>query len=345
MTEITLEQRVLLVAGWFRKTERIIKGLEHLRDKDLPPGYVLPRERFLDRQRLLVNEAATSLENRIVELRLSYSDEAAIDTYKFSKVSEEAHATNVSPGSTSQTIGELSRKLTLLKEKKEQCDMLLRILHGEEETALPNLPLYQYALAWERFNRADHSARSEDVEENKSGTVFRNAIRPQRAFETVKRMEHSDKIALAAAVLISVFILLGGYLYVYSWGRLHMDIQMATEGVFTITFTNSFGETVGLHAPHTGNRPPADTLKYFGVSVEASDKDGNTRILDEIDAHWIYKDQPGHLYGPIIISPLSSEEVSLHLSQRVLETPVNSLRIILYKSPNRPYASETISMQ
>ncbi len=343
MADITLEQRIALVSGWLQKTEGILRNATHLDEEDLPPGYLLAPAIFLNRQQELAGEAAAFLEAEIKALRRLHADAAAIASYKQKLASERPGKDMSPPASVNEFILELARKISAAKEEVERCDRLLRLLHGMEAGPRPNLPLYQYAQAWERFRRPV-DAESEAPPPESKPRAGRVSVQPQRVLQWFVSLERSDKAALSGAILLSFFILISGYLYIHSWGRLHMDVETLGNGTFRLVFSNSFGETVRLNAPYASTSAFPGPLKEFGVSVEVEEREGSVTPVDTLDAQWTYKDQPGHLYGPILIGPLSSEEVSLQISHEVLKEQVKAIHITLYRSPRRKYAVKTISI-
>ncbi|HOC68778.1 MAG TPA: hypothetical protein PKO23_08200 [Candidatus Hydrogenedentes bacterium] len=343
MTDITLEQRTALVSAWLQKTEGVLRNATRLGKDDLPPGYILSSAVFLNRQQELAGEAAGFLEAEIKALRRSHADTAAIASYKHMLASDRLGKETSPPASVNELILELARKIAAAKEEVERCDRLLRLLHGVEAGPRPTLPLYQYAQAWERFQRPV-DAESEAAPSESKPLVGQVSMQPRRIFQWFGGLERSDKAALSGAILLSIFILVSGYLYIHSWGRLHMDVETLENGMFRLVFSNSFGETVRLNAPHTITAAVLGALKEFGVSVEVEAHDGSVKPVDPLDAQWTYKDLPGHLYGPILIGPLSSEEVFLHISPEVLKEQATAIHITLYRSPRRKYAMKTISI-
>lgn len=340
MAEITLEQRVALAAAWLRKAESLARGQEALAPGDLPPGYTLTEDAFILRQCTLARQAVEALEAAVQDERRARADAAAIAAYRRSKLPEQVASGTLDARSANTASAELAGRIARAQEDSGKYDALLRLLSGEEAAVAPNLPLFRYALTWREFQDAPGN-----VPETETAPPPRPAPTAKRSFVLYyRRLQRSDKIAIIAAVLISGFILTGGYLYMYSWGRLGIEVEPAGDHRYRVSFVNTYGETVALHAPYGGSGLPEENTPQFGVFVEVVDRDGRSRAVEQPERLWLYKDQPGHLYGPVLISPLSKAEFYLQVPADELgEAPV-ALRLILFKAPHRRSAMESIPL-
>ena len=142
----------------------------------------------------------------------------------------------------------------------------------------------------------------------------------------------------------SLFILTAGYIYMYVWGRLIVEVQPAGENQYRVRFTNSYGETVALNAPYDGTGLPVEDMRQFGIAVEVLDQNGGSKPVEQLERLWTYKDQPAHLYGPILISPLTVAELTLQVPDNVLSENPTALRLLLYQAPNSRCGMETIPL-
>lgn len=342
MAEITLEQRVALVAAWLQRAERLARGQTALSMGDLPPGYSLTAEAFILRQCTLARQAAEALESAVQDARRAHADTAAMAAYKRAKLPEQVAKGTLDAPSANAAAAELAERIDRAREAAGHCEALLRLLSGEVEATTPKLPLFQYALTWREFQEAPGAVAEPEEEPT---APWPPADRKGRSFVLYyRRLQRSDKIAIIAAILGSVFILTAGYLYMYVWGRLIVEVQHAGDNQYRVSFTNSYGETVSLNAPYDGTGLSVEDMRQFGIAVEVLDQDGRSKAVGQQENLWTYKDQPAHLYGPILISPLTVAELTLQIPEDVLgETPA-ALRLILYKAPNSRCGMETIPL-
>jgi len=342
VAEITLEQRVALVAAWLQRAERLARGQTALSPGDLPPGYTLTADAFILRQCTLARQAAEALEPVIQDARRAHADVAAMAAYKRSKLPEQVAKGTLDAKSANVVSAELAERIDRAREAAGHCEALLRLLAGEEEAAAPKLPLFQYALTWREFQEAPGAVA--EPKEEPTTTVPPVETKGRSFVLYYRRLQRSDKIAIIAAILGSLFILTAGYLYMYVWGRLVIEVQPADDNRYRVSFTNSYGETVALNAPYDGTGLSVGDVRQFGVAVEILDQDGKSTPAAQLERLWTYKDQPAHLYGPILISPLTVAELTLQVPEDVLGENPAALRLILYQAPNSRCGMATISL-
>ena len=156
--------------------------------------------------------------------------------------------------------------------------------------------------------------------------------------------DRSDRIALVLATLLSVCILTGGLLYMYVWGRLTVEIIPLDRQQYTVRFVNTYGEPIALQVPYDGTGLPDETPVLYGVSVALTDTARNEQAHESANVSWFYKDQPADLYGPILVPPVSSVELTLHIPPGEIPDGGASLRLVVYKAPHRRYAVKAITI-
>lgn len=340
MTEKTLEQCVLFVRGWLSRIEAAARG-EQMNADDLPPGFTLPPSVFLDRQQAQAQEASAAVASHINTLHTSAGTALQTLEQQRSELADKVASGQIKVMTANQASRAINTQTEPLKETLNRLANLHSVLLGEKEASLPRMPLYQYPMMWQEF------ADSLDKLETTVTTPDAAPPKPSSGSGPVaalKNMQRSDKIAIVAALVLSAFVVLIGYQYMYSWGRLHVNIEAADDNVFKVTFTNSYGDTVLLQAPYDGKGLQAGQLRHFGIFVEILKKDGSAESPDRLDSLWTYKDQPTHLYGPVLISPLSAEDVFLHLPSEEMTEDAVAIRITLYRAPHRRYAVKTIPL-
>lgn len=340
MAEITLEQRVVLAVAWLRKSERLARGQCALSAGDLPPGYTLTADDFILRQCTLARQATEALEAEIEKLRRSHADAAAIASFKRSKLPERIADGKLDARRANKMSAELAGAISKATEEIDRCEALLGMIRSEEETVTPNLPLFQYALSWREFQESSPS-----VPKNKKTAPPENHLpRPKSLAAFWRRMDRSDRIALILATLLSACILTGGFLYMYVWGRLTVEIIPVDRQQYTVRFVNTYGEPIALQVPYDGTGLPDETPVLYGVSVALTDTARNEQAHESANVSWFYKDQPADLYGPILVPPVSSVELTLHIPPGEIPDGGASLRLVVYKAPHRRYAVKAITI-
>ncbi len=202
MAEITLEQRVALVAAWLQRAERLARGQTALSPGDLPPGYTLTADAFILRQCTLARQAAEALEPVIQDARRAHADVAAMAAYKRSKLPEQVAKGTLDAKSANVVSAELAERIDRAREAAGHCEALLRLLAGEEEAAAPKLPLFQYALTWREFQEAPGAVA--EPKEEPTTTVPPVETKGRSFVLYYRRLQRSDKIAIIAAILGSL---------------------------------------------------------------------------------------------------------------------------------------------
>lgn len=341
MTEITLEQRVVLAVAWLCKAERLARGQDALSAGDLPPGYTLAADDFIVRQCTLARQAIETLEAEIEALRRSHADAEAIASFKRSKLPARVADGKLNVRKANETAAELARSIAASKEAMEGCDALLREIRSEKTVIQPDLPLFQYALTWRDFQE-DSTAVPHEETATHTTTVTRSSSSSTGIVGYWRRMDRSDRIALALALLVSAFILTGGFFYMYVWGRLTVEIIPIDRQEYTVRFVNTYGEPIALQVPYDGSGLPDETPALYGVFTEITGASQDKSPLNPISSSWFFKDQPADLYGPILLSPVSSEELTLRISPGEIPEGDARLRLFIYKAPHRRYAVKTI---
>lgn len=340
MAEITLEQRVVLAVAWLRKSKRLARGRDALSAGDLPPGYTLAADDFIVRQCTLARQATEALEAEIEELRRSHADAVAIASFKRSKLPERIVDGKLDARKANNASSELAVAISRAEEEINRCDALLGMIRDEDETVTPNLPLFQYALTWREFQESSPST----PENKETAPPEPPSPRPKSIAAFWRRMDRSDRIALVLAALLSVCILTGGFLYMYVWGRLSVEIIPLDRYQYTVRFVNTYGEPLTLQVPYDGTGLPEETPALYGVSVTITDTARNNQPLESTNPTWLYKDQPADLYGPILVPPVSSVELTLHIPPGEIPEGSASLRLAIYRAPHKRYTVKTVEI-
>ncbi|MGI6139904.1 MAG: hypothetical protein ACOYI9_12830 [Candidatus Hydrogenedentales bacterium] len=337
MTEIKLEQQIVFVRAWLQKAQRLHAEPERMSDRDLPPGSKIDITTFLERQYQLALEARENIKKAIEACRSSQEDTIAIASYRRLKLAEHIESGQMGAKEANKKASELSGDIDAATSKKQQCDFLLQQIHSEEPCTTPNLPLFQYPLRWRAFEEeqaADPPSEKERPEVKSrpkdSGKAFWNRLSP------------SDRIAVVAAILLSLCIVTGGFMYMYVWGKITLEVTALDRYNYSVRCINTYGEAIAFQAPYDGAALPRETPTVYGLSATLITKKGERKALPR--AVWYYKDLSADLYGSIFAPAVDFVELNLQLTPDEIPDEGGILRLTVFKAPKRAKTTARIEI-
>ncbi len=329
----SLERQVLLALGWLRTAQALTPD-----DADrLPPEALSAPEAYLESQRDRARDALNGLEARIEALRQEIADAARILYDKRVRLIERMSAEGRSAQDINRAAATLTRQFEDHLEQARTCDRLLGMIHGEIETPAPSLPLGRYEDVYRQLGEQTDVV-AEDEEDDLSGELApeKRPLPIHVARFLLQRTDRTDRFALGIAAVLCAAVIVVGAWYILQWGHVELAIQALGENRYQLTCHNTTGHTVQLIVPYDKQGLPREPLAHFGLALDLRDNEGSD-IFFPIEAVWFHKELPAHLYGPVVIGPMSRAELYLDLSGCIAEDTPYVMELTLFNAPHEKY--------
>jgi len=339
VTEENLEQQAILAVGWLRKAGRLAAPDASPDKSDLPPDAALSPREYALAQAVLARDAVEQLARKATEMRDRAEEQ--IKTALRRRENLAARTTGVKTAAAINAQARLiSEQIEMRRREIARCDRLLRVLRGQEELPLPTLPLFNYAGALERLEHAD--AAPDTPPDSGATPPSPLHVRLCRAF--MNRTDQSDRIALAIALLLCATVAAAGLYYVYNWGSIELEITPMDHGRIRVVCVNGTGDSILLNVPYDGGTLPLEQVVHYGILLEALDANGRATRPAAPETLWEYKDNPAHLYGPIVVGPFYAAELFLDFSSHPPDASATALRLTLFRAPLRKCKTYTVPL-
>lgn len=340
MVNPSLERQVLLALGW-QKTARTVSPDA---GGHFPPQAHSAPQAYLRSQQDRARESLEELDAQLCRLREAAADNAKIVFHKRARLVEDMGEQERPARDINAAAAPLTRQFEACLEDARTCDRLLGMIRGEVDTPTPALPLHRYQELFEKFRDApDQAGVPHDATGAPRRTIQEGAapIHARIAAFVMRHTDRSDRIAMSVALILSITVFALGFYYVYSWGSVVLDIQPLGEHHYQVSCVNSSWQTIMLYAPYDKQGLPRAATPNVGIALELLDDDG-ADITFPLEAVWYYKEQPAHLYGPIVLGPMTRAELYLNLAPYVPAEDPYVLRLTLFRAPHRRHAVYTL---
>lgn len=338
MVDPSLEQQVLLALGW----QRAARGRAGDKtDLSIPPEAHDEPGRWLRGHQARARETLVQLEAQLHTLREATADKAQRAFRKRARLVERMGASRRSAREINAAAAPLTREFEACLEDARSCDRLLDMVRGDVQTPVPDLPLHRYEEALERL-RGREASQGGVVDSGASasagGAAAPSASMPARVAAFIyRRTDRSDRLALAVALPLAMAVVALGVYYMYSWGSITLEVDAAGEHRYQVACVNATAQPIMLYVPYDGKGLPRAELLHVGIALDLLDEAG-APIPVPHETAWTYKEQPAHLYGPIVVSPMSSAELQLDLAPYFTADRPHTVQWTLYKAPHRRHA-------